>query len=345
MSIDPATEPPAGAGAGVAPPRGILAELHLSRFTGLFLWAGIILVFGIAIPGTFLTGATAKQIASDQSVTGILALAVLIPLAAGCFDISAAQLVGTSSIFAAALMTKAGASPGLAIVLTLLLGLLVGAVNGIVVAGIGVDSLIGTLGMSSILIALAGYVSEYQFLGPLPGGFKSITSGTVAGIPTITVYLIVIAVVLWYVLEHTPAGRKLFATGASSEAARLAGVRTRRFTFFALVSSSLLASVAGLLLASKIGQVGPTVGPEYLLPAFAACFLGTTQFKLGRFNVPGTLLALFLLATGVTGLQQIGGELWITALFNGVALIVAVSASILAARSKARRLQRQSAGA
>jgi ribose transport system permease protein len=196
-----------------------------------------------------------------------------------------------------------------------------------------------------VLIAFSGYISKYQFIGPFPEGFRHIASGTVAGIPTVTVYLIVIAVVVWYLLEHTPAGRKLFATGAGAEAARLAGVRIDRYRFASLVASALLASVAGLLLAAKIGQVGPTIGPEYLLPGFAACFLGTTQFKLGRFNVPGTLLALFLLATGVTGLQQIGGELWITDLFNGVALIVAVSASILAARRKARRLRRSAAQA
>jgi ribose transport system permease protein len=344
MSTEPAAEPRTGGGAAPAPrERGLLSDLHLSRFTGLFLWAAIILIFAIAIPGTFLTGATAKSIASDQSVTGIVAMAVLIPLACGLFDISAAQMVGTSSIFAGSLMTKSGMSPAEVVVLTLLLGVLVGSINGFIVAVIGVDSLIATLGMSSILIAVSGYVSEYQFIGPFPSDFKDIVAGTVLGIPTITVYLIAIAVLLWYVLEHTPAGRRLFATGASPEAARLAGVRTSRLKFASLVASSVLATVAGLLLAAKIGQVAPTVGPEYLLPGFAACFLGTTQFRLGRFIVPGTLLALFLLATGVTGLQQICGELWITALFNGVALIVAVSASLLAARRKARRMQQNTA--
>lgn len=317
--------------------------IQLSSYTGLFLWAAIILIFAIAIPGTFLTSATAKSIADDQSITAIVALAVLVPLACGAFDLSVAQLVGTSAIICGALMSKSGMPPATAIALTLLIGIAVGAVNGFIVAFIGVDSLIATLGMSSILLAASGYVTKYNFVGPFPNSFGDIVAGNILGIPKVTVYMAVIALVVWYVLEHTPTGRRIFATGASPDAARLAGVRTRRYTFASLVTASLLATVAGILLAAKIGQLGPATGPEYLLPAFAACFLGTTQIKVGRFNVIGTLVALFLLATGVTGLQQIGGELWITALFNGVALIVAVSASVLAARRKSRRQRLETA--
>ena len=322
-----------------------LPDLQLSRFSGLYLWAAIIVVFAIAIPDTFLTSTTAKSIASDQSITAIVALAVLIPLACGCFDISAAQLVGTSAICCGALMAKSGYAPVTAIVLTLLLGVAVGAINGFVVAFVGVESIIATLGMSSVLLALSGYVTKYQFIGPFPNSFTGIVGGNFAGIPKIAIYMAIIAVVVWYLLEHTPIGRRIFSVGAGKEAARLAGVRTKQYTFFSFVAASLIASIAGIFLAAKIGQVGPTVGPEYLLPSFAACYLGTTQFKLGRFNVLGTLVALYLLATGVTGLQLIGGELWITALFNGVALIVAVSAAILAEKRKSRRLRRETARA
>src|ERR1700761_2216271 len=114
--------------------RRFIPDLQLSRFSGLYLWAGIILIFAIWIPGSFLTGTTAKSIASNQSITAIAALAALIPLACGCFDLSVAQLVGTSAIVASSLMSKSGVSPELAIAITLLFGLGVGAVNSIVVA-------------------------------------------------------------------------------------------------------------------------------------------------------------------------------------------------------------------
>jgi ribose transport system permease protein len=326
-------------------PRRYIPDLRISRLSGLYLWVLMIAFFAIVIPDTFLTETTAKGIASDQAITAVIALAALVPLACGCFDLSVAQLLGASAVVCGALMSQQGMSPAAAIVLTLLFGMGVGAINGAVVAWVGVDSLVATLGMSSVLLALTGAITKYQFVGPFPSSFGNLVAGEVVGIPTIVFYMAGVAFLAWYVLEHTPIGRRVHATGAGQDAARLAGIRTKRYVFGSLVTAGLLASVAGILLAAKIGQVGPTAGPSYLLPAFAACFLGTTQLKPGRFNVGGTMLALFLLATGVTGLQLIGGELWITDLFNGVALIVAVSAAVLSSRRTSRRQRREAATA
>lgn len=314
-----------------------LPDFQFSRFSGLYIWALMILIFGIAIPDTFLTTATAKELASAQSIVAVLAIGALVPLACGCFDISVGQMLGTSAIMGGWLMANQDVSPMVAILATLGFGVLIGSINGILVAWVGVDSLIATLGMGSILLALSGALTKYQFIGPFPQSFGDLVSGDLFGIPIVTVYMLVIAIFAWYALEHTPLGRRLYATGASRDAARLAGVRTGRYIFSCFVVSATLASVAGLLLAAKINQVSPTVGPEYLLPAYAACFLGTTQVKPGTFNVLGTLLALFLLGTGVIGLQLVGGELWITNLFNGTALIIAVSAAVLSSKWKARR--------
>jgi ribose transport system permease protein len=149
----------------------------------------------------------------------------------------------------------------------------------------------------------------------------------------------VAAFIFWYGLERTPLGRRVQASGANREAARLAGVATKRFVFLSFVVSGLMASVAGLLVSARVGSVSPTLGPPYLLPAFAACFLGATQIRPGRFNVWGTVLALILLATGVKGLQLAGGELWLTELFNGVALVGAVTLSVVLQKRRNRRLR------
>jgi ribose transport system permease protein len=159
-------------------------------------------------------------------------------------------------------------------------------------------------------------------------------------VPIVFIYMVVLAIVAWMVLEHTPWGRRVRATGSGPDAARLAGVRTSWYVFWTLVVSGMVASLAGVLFIGRIGIVGPSVGQSYLLPTFAACFLGTTQIRPGRFNVWGTLLALFLLATGIQGLQLAGGQLWISDMFNGVALVAAVGLSVYAARRRAAR-QRQ----
>jgi ribose transport system permease protein len=322
-----------------------LGRLQPSRFSGIYLWMGFVVIFAIWVPDTFLTAATAKSIVGDQAITAILALAVLFPLAVGEFDLSIAQNLGFSAFITGALMNWSGVSPALAIVIALSAGLAIGAVNGFLVAVVGVSSFIATLGMTSVLLAATDGIAKGQYVGPFPSSFEGITSHTVVGVPGVTVYALVLALVAWYVLEHTPVGRRTFATGAGREAARLAGVRTRQYVFWSFVVCGGGASLAGVLLASKIGSVSQDVGPAYLLPAFAACFLGATQLKLGRFNVWGTILALVLLATGVKGLQLAGGQLWITELFNGLALIGAVSVAVLSERRQVKRQRQQRAAA
>jgi ribose transport system permease protein len=317
-----------------------LGRLHLSRYSGLGIWAAFIILYAIWVPDTFLTATTVKAIGTGQAVTAVLALAALFPLAAGSFDLSIAQNMGFGAVLAGALMTWSHVATVPAIAITLASGIGIGCLNGYLVAFVGVNSFIATLGMTSILLSVTEAIGGGQYLGPFPRGFEAITGHSVAGVPIIIVYVFVLAAIVWYVLEHTPVGRRTFATGANTEAARLAGVRTRQYLFGSFVVCGFGASLAGVLLASQLGTVDQTIGPPYLLPAFAACFLGTTQLKVGRFNVWGTILALYLLATGVEGLQLAGLQLWITDLFNGVALIGAVSVAVISER---RRVIRQTA--
>lgn len=318
---------------------GDLARLPLERASGLFVWLAFVVIFGIWVPDTFLTGTTAESIATDQAITVILAMGVLFTLATGEFDLSIAQNLGLTAVIAAALMVKSDVSPVLAVVLTLGAGLLIGAVNGVLVAGVGVNSFIATLGMSSVLLAGTQLISDGTYIGPLPSGFQKVTNTEIAGLPILIFYAVILAVLAWYVLEHTPLGRRFQATGANSEASRLAGVRTRRCVFASFLISGFMASLAGVLVAAKVGSVSPELGPPYLLPAFAACFLGATQIKPGRFNVWGTILAIILLATGVKGLQLVGGQAWVTNLFNGAALVGAVTVAVLVRKRRDARLR------
>jgi len=308
---------------------------HFSQFSGVYIWMLIIAVFGVWIPDLFMTKLTLYSIAGEQVVTVILALGLVFTLAAGGFDLSIGQNLGLSAVLVATLSTVSGWNPWLAAGAAILTSTLVGVANGFLVAKVGVNSLIATLGMTSILLAGTRVISDQQFRGPIPDPLRSLTDWKLVGFPGIVAYGIVGAVIAWYALEHTPFGRRIYATGAGPDAAFLAGVRIGRYLFTSFVISGFGAGVSGVLLASKIGSVGPDIGPSYLLPAFAACFLGTTQFKIGRFNVWGTVIAIFLLATGVKGLQLVGGQLWITDAFNGIVLIGAVSVAVITARRAA----------
>lgn len=313
-----------------------LASDQVSRFGGVYLFVIVIIVFGVWVPNTFLTAVTARSIAGDQAITVILALGLLIPLAAGSFDLSIAQNLGLGAAISAVLMSSHHLSLPVTAIVVCLVGLAIGIVNGVLVSWIGVNSFIATLGMSSVLLAVTEIVTSNSFVGPIPIKSQHIVTAQPLGIPILTIYALVTAVVAWYVLQHAPIGRRLQATGVNPDATRLAGIRTSRYIFWTLVVSGVVGSAAGLLVALKIGSVSPDVGPPYLLPAFAACFLGTTLFKPGRFNVWGTVLALYLLATGVKGLQLAGGQTWVTDMFNGVALILAVSIAVLSAKRRTR---------
>jgi ribose transport system permease protein len=329
----------AGRGRADAPARPTVS-LRLGRFSGVYLWLLFIAVYAVWIPDTFLTATTAQTIASEQAITLVLALAALITLSAGQFDLSIAQNLGFGAALCIVLL-EGGTAPMIAVALTIAACTAVGVVNAGLVALLGIESLIATLGMSSVLLALTGIVTDNEYVGPAPPSFSNFVSHQPLGVPILAVYALGAAIVVWYALEHTPMGRRIYATGANAETARLAGVRTRRYVAGSLIVAGLISGIAAVLLAARLGTVSPQIGPPYLLPTFAAVFLSATQIKPGRFNVWGMVLALYLLGTGVKGLVLAGGQLWITDLFNGVALLAAVGLALFFQRRREARATRR----
>jgi ribose transport system permease protein len=326
---------PAADALAPAPSRRRL-RLGLEKYSGLYVWAIVIIVFSIWEPNTFPTFVNVKVLAANQAITAILALALVVPVAAGVFDLSVAGILGFA-LMGVAWLQQEHVNALLATLLILVTGAAIGAVNGFVVVRLHVDSFITTLGMSSILAAAAYAVSGgQQITGVFSPTFESLGQRQIGGIPIAFIYMVVLALVLWYVLEYRPVGRYLYAAGGNPQAARLAGVRVERLVFGSFITSGTLAALAGIILAAQIGTADVSSGPPYLLPAFAAVFLGATQIRVGQVNVPGTLVAIFLLATGVTGLQLAGAPVYVEDLFNGTALIVAVALAV--------RGQRRSAG-
>jgi len=311
--------------------------MGLDRLSGVYLWILFIVVFGIWTPSEFLTMSTVHSVASSEAVTGMVALAVLIPLAGGLYDLSVGATANVTGILAVVMMNNHHWAVVPAMLLAVVVGLMIGAVNAIVVVWLRVNSFIATLGMSSILSAVLVIVSgDASPTPPLSNAWNQLTQTTIGGFQVIVLYLVVLAVILWWFMAHTPAGRYLYAIGGNAEAARLSGVRVNRWSAMALILSSGIAGLSGVFFTS---QGGPSLdfGPALLLPAFAAAFLGSTQFQPGKFNVWGTLLAIYVLATGVQGLELVSGAAWLSDMFNGVALIIAVAMSVNRGRPRIRR--------
>jgi ribose transport system permease protein len=304
-------------------------KIQFTRFSGLYILALFILIFALWIPDNFLRVATLKNILTAQSITGVLSVGLVCAMAAGAFDLAFAQAAGTGSVLAAILTTTFNMNVVLTVVIVIAYGAVVGLINSLLVNKIGLSSIVATLGTSSVLLAIDEKITNDNYISGIPHSFTSAINGSVFGIPEVILLMIVVVLIGWYVLVHTPAGRRMYATGHASEAARLAGVRTTRSLTYGFLASGLASGVAGLMILAVVGTGDPTAGPSYLLPVFAALFLGSTQVHPGRFNVWGTVIGIFLLGVGVQGLQLAGyGEQWISDLFNGVALLLATGFAV-----------------
>jgi ribose transport system permease protein len=309
------------------------AALSFRSISAVYIFVAMFVVFALWVPDTFLSRDTWRAVLDDQAVTALVAVALVIPLSAGAFDLAIGAEVGMGSILSAWLLSRQGLPVGLTVVLTVLTGGAIGLGSGLLVTVARIDSFIATLGVSSILLALIAWISGGQQILDLGAGYQSLGTHQVLGITNPVYIMLIVGMVVWYVLERTPAGRRVYATGGNSEAARLAGVRTASVMVAALATCGLITALAGVLVSSRLATGDPTVGPGYLLPAFAAAFLGSTQFRGGRYNVWGTIVAVYVLATGVKGLQLAGAPVWIPDLFNGVALLLAVGMARMQGRS------------
>jgi ribose transport system permease protein len=308
-------------------PKGsrLVARLGLVRLSGVYGLIALIALFSALYPGTFLTSITLKTTLGDQAITGILALGALVPLTAGMIDLSFAAVAGFGLIFISWLSNVILVPDIVLVVITLGACACFGLVSSVLVAYLGMGSLIVTLGMSSVALGLAEKVSNNNTLTPRLGDdLIRLGSGTLFGLPMTFVVLLILAVIVLVWLEYTPGGRYTLAAGDNPVAAKLAGVRVARVQAGSLVVSSVIAGFAGVLLAASIGEASTVTTTGYLLPVVAGLMLGATQVK-GRPNVLGTIIAVYLIGVGLKGLQLGGAEQWVNDVFNGGVLLAVLA--------------------
>jgi ribose transport system permease protein len=302
----------------------------------LILLALLVLLFGVVKGDTFLTAFTFQSIVNTRSINAMVALAVMIPLAANHFDLSAASVLGISQVLANGLQTQQHLPWQLVFLLCLCLGAVLGLLNGVLVTRVRINSFIATLGSGTFLLGMnQWYTGGRQVVGTLSHTFMLI-SGKLGstGVPLPVVYLLVIAFVLWVVFDYLPAGRWLYVIGDAPRAAELTGIPVGRCVTLAFVASGTLAAFAGVVLQAQL-QVGQsTVGQELMLPAFTGALLGATAIRPGRPNVWGTVLAVAVLAVAVAGLTQLGAPFFVENLFNGGMLVLAVGLAVVTHRRR-----------
>jgi ribose transport system permease protein len=309
------------------------------RFALLLVWLATCIVFAILRPDTFATTANFTTIFGSQAILVVLTLALLAPLTAGDYDLSVAATMTLASMVLAILNVNHGWPIWMSILAALGVGVLVGIVNGALVVVLDIDSLIATLGSSTFIAGIVLWISDSQTISGISEGLIDwVVVKRLFGIPLEFYYGIALGLVLFYVFEYMPVGRRLLFVGRGRSVARLSGIRVSHLRWGALVASGLISAFAGILYAGTLGSADPTSGLSFLLPAFAAAFLGATTIFPGRFNPIGSIAAVYFLVTGITGLQLLGVQTFVQQLFYGGALILAVALSQAARRRDARQI-------
>ena len=306
----------------------VLANMA-NRFGLLASWLILIVIYSIMLPHVFLTASNFQTIFSSQAVLLVLTLGLLPALAAGEYDLSAAGVLGVSLVLVGWLNVVHGWPIVPTVLVAIAAGLVVGLLNALFIVLVGIDSIVVTLGMGTLLAGVAIGINNLS-VGGISPQLVNFASTQVFGLQLVFYYGLILTILLWYLFAYTPLGRYLYFVGAGRSVARLTGIRVNLIRAGSLVVASVVAAVSGVLLAGVLGSADPTTGPTFLLPAFASAFLGSTTITPGRFNAWGSFIAVYFLVTGITGLELLGFSGWIEQVFYGGSLVVAVLFSRLA---------------
>ena len=324
---------PAGADAPDAPVArrrpGAFARTA-ERLALLVAWAVVVAVFSVLRPDTYPTWGNFSTILGSQAVLVVLTLGLMIPLTAGDFDLSVASVLTLSQMLIGILNVRLGWPVGLAIAAAVAIAVVIGALNAWFILFFRIPSLIVTLGTGTFINGVVLWISASRTIAGVSDDLvNAVVVARLFGVPLAFYYGLLLCAALWYVFEFTALGRRLLFVGRGREVARLCGIRVDHVRFGCLIAASVFSALAGTLYAGMTGAADPISGLNYLLPAFAAVFLGATSVMPGRFNPWGSFIAVYLLVSGITGLTMLGIDTFVQNLFYGGALVLAVAASQL----------------
>lgn len=323
-----------------------------------FALIAIVVVFSTLSPVYFSIG-NFLSMSSQVAIYGLLAIGMLLVVLNGGIDLSVGSTLGLCGIVAGALM-KGIELPGLGVilyppvwavaVLTLTLGALVGAVNGVLVAFLKVPAFVATLGVMYVARGVALLLTNGLTFNGLDGdpllgnqGFSLLGRDRLAGIPISILILLVVAVMAALLLGRTAFGRWLYSSGGNARAAELSGVPVRRVQVTVYVLSGITAAIAGLVLSSRLNSAGPTAGTTYELTAIAAVVIGGAALTGGRGGVGGTMLGAFVIGFLSNGLVIIGVSAYWQTVFTGAVIVLAVLLNSIRTGSRAPRRRAVSA--
>lgn len=304
---------------------GMSLRSFLRSYLVVLLIPILFILFSVLAPSTFLTAYNIETILTTNAVLIILAVGETAVMVTGEFDFSFGGTLGLSAAIVVMMMTNLhGVNAAEAIIVSLLAALLIGALNAYFVIKLRVRSFIVTLGMGTLTTGVGLGVTGSQTVSNPSKFLSTAMTKHIIGVGLPFFYGLILIFAVWFLLEYVKTGRNMYFVGEGRKAAFLAGIHVNRIRAGVFILSALTAWLAGMVMLGQTTAVDATYGGPYLLPVFASVFLGFTTIRPGRFNALGTLVGVLVLAIGSTGLEILSVASWITQVFDGGVLIVAV---------------------
>ena len=299
----------------------------LTRYSLVMLWIVMIAILMAVIPTGIDPIVALRAVLGQMTPIIFLGLAVVITMAVGEFDLSFAAIFGFSAVAVPSLNVLYHWPIEVAILVSFLFALVWGLINGLLIVFVGINSVVVTLGVSSVAAGLGFFLSQETTVSGIDPALAVVATGRFLDLPLLFWYGLVFIAVVAYIMSATPTGRNMLFVGSNPAVAKLAGIAVKSIRMGAYLSSAALCGFAGVVLALGLGGFNPGTAATNLLPTFAAVFLGTVAVLPGRFNPIGMAIAAYFLLTGVFGLQLLGLTGWVVQVFYGAALVIAVTVS------------------
>lgn len=315
----------------------IFARSEITVIVAVLILGVIFTVFS----DSFLTSYNLFNMGRTAAIYIFIAIAQGLVVIVGGMNLSLGYIGGMVVVAAGYSMEILGLPSAAAVLIGLLVGILAGAVNGLVITGLKLNSFVVTLATSFIFQGLINGVSQGFPYNEIPEGFTFLGREGFLGIPYLLWLAGIALAVLGYVFRYTVTGRRVLATGGNVEVAKMSGVNTNKMIILANIGSGFFAAIAGLLWISRTGSAQPSTGVDWMVISFAVAVIGGISLKGGVFNAVGVFFAGFLIVMVKNGLVMLNANIYFEQAYLGLILLLAVSLDSIKEIINGRKLKQQ----
>lgn len=295
------------------------------------------ILFSLMSPN-FLTTNNLITVLRQTAVTGILCVGLAIVIIGGEIDLSIGRQMGLTGVVCALLISKGGMNPILAMVLSLMVNLGIGLLNGVIITYTGMPAMIATIGMQFACYGAANLLCGGYPIYGMPPVIKVLGQGYIGVIPVCVIVLVIVIAIGAFVLTKTHFGRQVFAVGSNAEAAHLSGINVERTKILLYIISGFAAGLAGLVLMSRVNSGQPTNGANFEMNALIACVVGGISFAGGAGKISGIVGGMLVMSVLANGMAVAGMSEYSQTLVKGIVLIAVVAADCLSRKRKSKAM-------